>query len=83
VTIVQSTVRALGLKLERSRGPVETIVIDHFGKAVGKLRSRKINTRFRGPGRLRRPWPRNRLADVAEPYFGSIVANVAMRVYQP
>jgi uncharacterized protein (TIGR03435 family) len=30
VTIAQSTVRALGLKLERSRGPVETIVIDHW-----------------------------------------------------
>jgi uncharacterized protein (TIGR03435 family) len=32
VTIAQSTVRALGLKLERSRGPVETIVIDHLEK---------------------------------------------------
>jgi uncharacterized protein (TIGR03435 family) len=32
VTIAQRTVRALGLKLERSRGPVETIVIDHLEK---------------------------------------------------
>jgi uncharacterized protein (TIGR03435 family) len=32
VAIAQSTVRALGLKLERSRGPVETIVIDHLEK---------------------------------------------------
>jgi uncharacterized protein (TIGR03435 family) len=32
VTIAQSTVRALGLKLERSRGPVETLVIDHLEK---------------------------------------------------
>jgi uncharacterized protein (TIGR03435 family) len=32
VTIAQSTVRALGLKLERSRGPVEMIVIDHLEK---------------------------------------------------
>jgi uncharacterized protein (TIGR03435 family) len=32
VTIAQSSVRALGLKLERSRGPVETIVIDHLEK---------------------------------------------------
>jgi uncharacterized protein (TIGR03435 family) len=30
VTIAQRTVRALGLKLERSRGPVEMIVIDHL-----------------------------------------------------
>ena len=29
VTTLQRTVRALGLKLERSRGPIETIVIDH------------------------------------------------------
>jgi uncharacterized protein (TIGR03435 family) len=32
VTIAQRTMRALGLKLERSRGPVETIVIDHLEK---------------------------------------------------
>ena len=32
VTIAQRTVRALGLKLERSRGPVEMIVIDHLEK---------------------------------------------------
>lgn len=32
VTISQRTVSALGLKLERSRGPVETIVIDHLEK---------------------------------------------------
>ena len=32
VTIAQRTVSALGLKLERSRGPVETIVIDHVEK---------------------------------------------------
>jgi uncharacterized protein (TIGR03435 family) len=32
VTIAQSTVRALGLKLERTRGPVETIIIDHLEK---------------------------------------------------
>lgn len=32
VTIAQRTVSALGLKLERSRGPVETIVIDHLEK---------------------------------------------------
>jgi uncharacterized protein (TIGR03435 family) len=32
VTIAQRTVGALGLKLERSRGPVETIVIDHLEK---------------------------------------------------
>ena len=32
VTIAQSTVRALGLKLERSRGPMEIIVIDHLDK---------------------------------------------------
>ncbi len=31
-TIAQRTVPALGLKLERSRGPVETIVIDHLTK---------------------------------------------------
>jgi uncharacterized protein (TIGR03435 family) len=30
VTIAQRTVRALGLKLERSRGPVEMIFIDHL-----------------------------------------------------
>jgi uncharacterized protein (TIGR03435 family) len=32
VTIAQRTVRALGLKLERSRGPVEMIVIDNLEK---------------------------------------------------
>ena len=32
VTIAQRTVRDLGLKLERSRGPVEMIVIDHLEK---------------------------------------------------
>jgi uncharacterized protein (TIGR03435 family) len=32
VTIAQRTVGALGLKLERSRGPVETIVIDRLEK---------------------------------------------------
>jgi uncharacterized protein (TIGR03435 family) len=32
VTIAQRTVRALRLKLERSRGPVEMIVIDHLEK---------------------------------------------------
>jgi uncharacterized protein (TIGR03435 family) len=32
LTIAESTVRALGLKLERSRGPVETIVIDRLEK---------------------------------------------------
>jgi uncharacterized protein (TIGR03435 family) len=32
VTIAQRTVSALGLRLERSRGPVETIVIDHLDK---------------------------------------------------
>jgi uncharacterized protein (TIGR03435 family) len=32
VTIAQSTVRALGLKIERSREPVEMIVIDHLEK---------------------------------------------------
>ena len=32
VTIAQSTVRALGLKLESSRGPMETILIDHLDK---------------------------------------------------
>jgi uncharacterized protein (TIGR03435 family) len=32
VTIAQRTVQALGLKLERSRGPVEMIVIDHLEK---------------------------------------------------
>ena len=32
VTIAQRTVRVLGLKLERSRGPVETINIDHLEK---------------------------------------------------
>ena len=32
VTIAQRTVSALGLKLERSRGPVETIVIDNLEK---------------------------------------------------
>jgi len=32
VTIAQRTVGALGLKLERSRGPVEMIVIDHLDK---------------------------------------------------
>ena len=32
VAIAQRTVRELGLKLERSRGPVETIVIDHLEK---------------------------------------------------
>jgi uncharacterized protein (TIGR03435 family) len=32
VTIAQSTMRALGLKLERSRGPVEMIVIDHLDR---------------------------------------------------
>jgi uncharacterized protein (TIGR03435 family) len=32
VTIAQSTVSALGLKLEHSRGPVETVVIDHLEK---------------------------------------------------
>jgi uncharacterized protein (TIGR03435 family) len=32
VTIAQRTVGALGLKLERSRGPVEMIVIDHLEK---------------------------------------------------
>jgi uncharacterized protein (TIGR03435 family) len=31
-TIAQRTVRALGLKLDRSRGPIETIVIDHLEK---------------------------------------------------
>ena len=30
VTIAQRTVSVLGLKLERSRGPVETINIDHL-----------------------------------------------------
>jgi uncharacterized protein (TIGR03435 family) len=30
VTIAQRTVHALGLKLERSRGPIEMIVIDHL-----------------------------------------------------
>jgi uncharacterized protein (TIGR03435 family) len=30
VTIAQRTVRAMGLKLERSHGPVEMIVIDHL-----------------------------------------------------
>jgi len=30
VTIAQRTVRAMGLKLERSNGPVEMIVIDHL-----------------------------------------------------
>jgi uncharacterized protein (TIGR03435 family) len=34
VTIAQRTVRALGLKLERSRGPVEMIVIDHLQKPL-------------------------------------------------
>jgi uncharacterized protein (TIGR03435 family) len=34
VTIAQRTVRALGLKLERSRGPVEMIVIDHVEKPL-------------------------------------------------
>lgn len=32
VTIAQGTVSALGLKLERSRGPVETILVDHLEK---------------------------------------------------
>jgi uncharacterized protein (TIGR03435 family) len=32
VTIAQSTVLALGLKLERSRGLPEAIVIDHLEK---------------------------------------------------
>jgi uncharacterized protein (TIGR03435 family) len=32
VTIAQRTVRGLGLKLERSRGPMEMIVIDHLEK---------------------------------------------------
>jgi uncharacterized protein (TIGR03435 family) len=32
LTTVQRTVRALGLKLERSRGLIETIVIDHVEK---------------------------------------------------
>jgi uncharacterized protein (TIGR03435 family) len=32
VTIAQRTVSALGLKLEKSRGPVETLVIDHLEK---------------------------------------------------
>jgi uncharacterized protein (TIGR03435 family) len=35
VTIAQRTVHALGLKLERSRGPIETIVIDHVEKPSG------------------------------------------------
>jgi uncharacterized protein (TIGR03435 family) len=35
VTIAQPTVHALGLKLERSRGPIETIVIDHLAKPSG------------------------------------------------
>jgi uncharacterized protein (TIGR03435 family) len=35
VTIAQRTVHALGLKLERSHGPIETIVIDHLEKPSG------------------------------------------------
>jgi uncharacterized protein (TIGR03435 family) len=35
VTIGQRTVRGLGLRLKRSRGPVEEIVIDHVEKPSG------------------------------------------------
>lgn len=35
VTIAQRTVAALALNLERSRGPVEMIVIEHLGKPSG------------------------------------------------